>query len=400
MYLTKRRFRRSKKRVYKHKKSQKNQTGGGFFVDIPLSDFIQTGYLEAKYGLEKYPADRWPEAFKTKQPDRDIECTFKDFDTTVKPPTQKKKSLKITNIFTHNINEIKKIYTLFYNSYITQKKPLPRIKLKDYDKPIKSLLVKTLIEPVKYFDLKTDSEILAPNIFNDIIDYISSNQIYSKNFGEKSERNTNFLLFPECLTLLITSRDEFKINGKPMQPITTEVEKNDPIFGIKEIQKSIYEKSVQEAKDAFKGIPFSGMMISAAVSALPKPENEIYSYTDLRIKKIKKKCQEMNSTDDITRLASIPMVAFQKPPAPAPAKPSVPASAPAPASASASTKQPAPTKQPASASAKQPASASAPASAPAKPPASAPAKPSAPAPVPAPASAKPPASAPAPARTT
>ena len=68
MYNTKRRFRRSTKRVHKHKKTQKIQNGGfGLLFDVSLDDFILTGYLEAKYALEKYAPDRWPKDFKIKQ---------------------------------------------------------------------------------------------------------------------------------------------------------------------------------------------------------------------------------------------------------------------------------------------------------------------------------------------
>jgi hypothetical protein len=313
MYLTKRRYRRTKKRVYKHKKTQKRQqTGGGLFNDIPLPDFIQTGYLEAKYGLEQYPADRWPPAFKINEPDREITVFLND---------QSPKVVNVKNIFRHNIEEIKRVYGLFYNSFISQKKPLPRIPLKDYDKPIKSLLVRTLIEPVKYFDLKTTSEILSTADFKEVIEYISSDQIYSKSYGEKTERNNKFLLFPGCLSLLINSRPEFKVNGIIMQPVKyeSEIDKKDIIFGIKEIQKSIFNDSVEKLKSTFKGVPFAGTLISAGMSKLPKPETSIYSYTDERIKKIKSKCNSLPPTSDISRLLSVPMAAFEAIPAAKPA---------------------------------------------------------------------------------
>ena len=305
MYLTKRRYRRTKKRVYKHKKTQKRQqTGGGLFNDIPLPDFIQTGYLEAKYGLEQYPADRWPPAFKINEPDREITVFLND---------QSPKVVNVKNIFSHNIEEIKRVYALYYNSFISQKKSLPRIKLKDYDKPIKDLFIKTLNKPVEYFDLKTTSEILSTTDFNEVIDYISSNQIYSKSYGEKTERNNKFLLFPDCLSLLINSRNEFKVNGKIMQPVKyeSEIDKKDIIFGIKEIQKSIFNDSVEKTKALFKGVPFAGTLISAGMSKIPKPETSIYSYTDERIKKMKSKCNSLPPTSDISRLLSVPMAAFE-----------------------------------------------------------------------------------------
>ena len=310
MYSTKRRYRRTKKRVYKHKKTQKRrQIGGGLFNDVPLPDFIQTGYLEAKYALEQYPADRWPPAFRTNEPDREITVSFND---------QSSKVVNVKNIFRHNIEEIKRVYALYYNSFISQKKSLPRIKLKDYDKPIKDLFIKTLNKPVGYFDLKTTSEILSTTDFNEVIDYISSNQIYSKSYGEKTERNNKFLLFPDCLSLLIKSRNEFKVNGKIMQPVKyeSEIDKKDIIFGIKEIQKSIFNDSVEKTKALFKGVPFAGTMISAAVSNLPKPETSIYSYTDERIKRIERKCNSLPPTSDISRLLSVPMAAFEAIPAP------------------------------------------------------------------------------------
>ncbi len=278
--------------------------------DVPLPDFIQTGYLEAKYALEQYPADRWPPAFRTNEPDREITVSFND---------QSSKVVNVKNIFSHNIEEIKRVYALFYNSFISQKKPLPRIPLKDYDKPIKDLFIKTLNKPVGYFDLKTTSEILSTTDFNEVIKYISSNQIYSKSYGEKTERNNKFLLFPGCLSLLINSRPEFKVNGKIMQPVKyeSEIDKKDIIFGIKEIQKSIFNDSVEKTKALFKGVPFAGTMISAAVSNLPKPETSIYSYTDERIKKIISKCKTLPPSTNISTLLSEPMAAFGTIPAPA-----------------------------------------------------------------------------------
>ena len=335
MYLTKRRFRRTKKRVHKHKKTAKKlQTGGGLFNDVSLVDFIQTGYLEAKYALEKYPADRWPDAFKIKQPDVDFYAKF--IDKTDEIPQ------KLQNIYTHNIAKIKEAYKIFYE----RQNPKPRVKVMDYEKPIKSLRVKQMIQSVDYFDLHTTAEILSPTDFNEVIDYISSIQIYKKSFGVKTGINEKYLLFGQCFDLFVKSRNELK----GMIPATTnELEKKNLILGIKDLIKSLKSAIIKDAEDAslkFGSLGFiakrAAMTVANAAASIYKEETTLYENYHTRLKKIIELCRGLKSTDSLVNtLLTVPIAAFQtesnsivtivyKPPvsAAAAAKPAVTAPAP------------------------------------------------------------------------
>jgi hypothetical protein len=305
MYNTKRRFRRSKKRVHKHKKSQKIQNGGfGLLFDVSLDDFILTGYLEAKYALEKYPPDRWPDAFKIKQPDIDIDVKFSD--------QKEEQSKKLQNIFNHNIAKIKEAYKAFYDS----KNPKPMVKKRKPELPIKSFMVKQLLEPVVYQE-KEVAAILSPTDFNEVIDYVSSQQIYKKSFGVKNDTNNKYLLFGPSFDEFVQSRDDLK----KMVPATKdELERLTLVNGIVSFIKSRKSALINAAEDSVKNVTGFGsslirkgaiMAAKQVANAFPE-ETSVYENYNNRRKMIIDLCGGINSTDPLVNiLLTNPKAAFQ-----------------------------------------------------------------------------------------
>ena len=329
MYLTKRRYRRTKKRVYKHKKTQKRQQIGGGFIplypDIPLSDFIQTGYLEAKYALEKYPPDRWPNPFKIKQNDIDFQERFSG----EKDPV----SLKLQNIFKHNIPTIKQSYKNYYDS----QKSKPKVSLMDYEKPIKSLEVKQMLKSVEYVP-KGEAEILSPKDFDEVIDYVSSSDIHSKKFGVNTATNNKYLLFGPSLDLFVKSQPELKT----MTPASdAEVVKKDLILGIVSQIKSMKSAAIKSAEESGQNMNFflrKGAIALAkqAAEAIYQEVKSEYENYKARLKKIRDLAKYINRENDanlLEILLTVPKAAFEvakpptgKPPVYAPGgKPAVPA---------------------------------------------------------------------------
>ena len=306
MYNTKRRFRRTKKRVHKHKKTQKRrQTGGGFtslFPDVPLSDFIQTGYLEAKYALEKYPPDRWPNPFKIKQNDIDFEETFSG----EKEPV----TLKLQNIFKHNIPEIKKLYKKYYDSGTK-----PRVKVMDYEKPIKSFEVKQMLKSVEYVP-NGEAEILSPKDFDEVIDYVSSSDIHSKKFGVNTATNNKYLLFGPSLDLFVNSQAELK----KMTPASqSEVDKKDLILGIVSQIKSMKSAAIKSAEESGQNMNFflrKGAIALAkqAAEAIYQEVKSEYENYKARLKKIRGLAKYIDIRRDeklLESLLTVPKAAFE-----------------------------------------------------------------------------------------
>ena len=332
MYLTKRRYRRTKKRVYKHKKTQKRQQIGGGFIplypDIPLSDFIQTGYLEAKYALEKYPPDRWPNPFKIKQNDIDFQERFSG----EKDPV----SLKLQNIFKHNIPTIKQSYKNYYDS----QKSKPRVSLMDYAKPM-SFEVKQMLKSVEYIP-KGTAEILSPKDFDEVIDYVSSSDIHSKKFGVNTATNNKYLLFGPSLDLFVKSQSELKTMTSASE---AEVDKKDLILGIVSQIKSMKSAAIKSAEESGKNMNF---FLKAGAIALAKQAAEAiyqevkseYENYKARLKKIRDLAMYINRERDaklLEILLTVPKAAFEvdkpqpgNPPVYAPGgKPAVTAAKPA-----------------------------------------------------------------------
>ena len=302
MYRTKRRIRASKKR---HKKSRKIQNGGfGLLFDVSLDDFILTGYLEAKYALEKYPPDRWPDAFKIKQPDIDIDVKFIDI-TNPQPR-------KLQNIFNHNIAKIKEAYKAFYDS----KNPKPMVKKMKPELPIKSFEIKQLASPVVYQE-KEVASILSPTDFNEVIDYISSEQIYKKSLGVKNERNNKYLLFGPSLDEFVQSRDDLK----KMVPATKdELERLTLVNGIVSFIKSRKSALIKAAEDSVKNITGFGssfvrtgaIMAAKKVANAIKAETTVYENYYNRLKKIIDLCEGLKKDDRLVDiLLTLPISAFQ-----------------------------------------------------------------------------------------
>jgi hypothetical protein len=306
MYLTKRRYRRTKKRVYKHKKTQKRrQTGGfGLLFDVSLPDFIITGYLEAKYALEKYPADRWPDAFKIKQPDIDIQVKFSD--------QKEEQPKKLGSIYNHNIAKIKEEYKAFYDS----KNPKPMVTKMKPELPIASFLVKQLIQPVVYQE-KEVTAIMSPTDFNEVIDYISSEQIYKKSFGVKTNINDKYLLFGPSFDAFVQSRDDLK---KMMPATKDELERITLVNGIVSFIKSRKSAIINEAENTVKHITGFGSSLvrQGAIFGAKKLANAfeevttVYKNYNNRRKNIIDLCGGINSTDPLVNiLLTNPKAAFQ-----------------------------------------------------------------------------------------
>lgn len=302
MYRTKRRIRASKKQP---RKTRKIQNGGfGLLFDVSLDDFILTGYLEAKYALEKYPPDRWPDAFKIKQPDIDIDVKF--IDTSDRLPK------KLENIYNHNIAKIKEAYKAFYDS----KNPKPMVKKMKPELPIKSFKIKQLLAPVVYQE-KEVAAILSPTDFNEVIDYISSEQIHKKSFGVKNEINNKYLLFGPSFDAFIQSRDDLK----KMVPATKdELERLTLVNGIVSFIKSRKSAGIKAAEDSVKNITGFGSSIirrgaitAAKLVAQGFPEiTSIYKNYDNRRTKVIDLCGGLKKDDPLVAgLLTTPILAFQ-----------------------------------------------------------------------------------------
>lgn len=218
----------------------------------------------------------------------------------------------------------------------------------DYDKPIKSLMVKQLLQPVAYFDTKVTAEILKPGDFNEVIKYVSSNEIHNRStyYPLMIETNNKYLLFGPSLDLLVSSRDELKINGKPMTPASEkEVDKRDLILGIVALTKSMKSAAIQTAEEKTKGLffPLRTVAISAAKKLAESTYIEVtalYENYKARLKKIRDLAMYIDRKRDaklLEILLTVPKAAFEvdkpppgKPPVYAPGgKPAVPAVKPA-----------------------------------------------------------------------
>ena len=179
------------------------------------------------------------------------------------------------------------------------------------------------------------------------------------------ETNNKYLLFGPSLDLLVSSRDELKINGKPMTPASEkEVDKRDLILGIVALTKSMKSAAIQTAEESGQNMNFflrKGAIALAkqAAEAIYQEVKSEYENYKARLKKIRDLAGAIDRKKHATlfeTLLTVPKAAFEMrrspnfgdpviyepdgkpaPPAAPPAaavKPAPPAAKPAPPAAS------------------------------------------------------------------